>query len=195
MFEDDAQLERSGCSDASAPSVLVARYGDTVYSVALSMCSSSSEAAEVTLNTFARAAQGIAFRPLGGSVRTWLCGTAVKIALDERQSAARSAKDLLQRLESRLDRPGGQVASGAGWPESSEVGVNSDQLTTAVREGLQAMDNRVRAAFVLHDIAALSLEDVATILRTSRRETRARVHQARLSLQQVLDDYFCSAAD
>src|SRR5690348_16562188 len=124
MFEDDAQSQRSGCSDASAPSVLVARYGDTVYSVALSMCSGSSEAAEVTLNTFARAVQAIAFRPLGGSIRTWLCGTAVKIALDQRRSAARSAKDLLQRLESRLDQTGGQVASGAEWPKSSDVGVN-----------------------------------------------------------------------
>lgn len=190
MFDDDLQSECSMCGEGPTPAMLVERYGDDVYSIARSMCATSDDAAEVTVSTFASAVQGIAFRPLVGNLRTWLCGTAVEIALERRPFGARSAKDWLQRVETRFDRARGRVTAGAEWPESSEPVVESDGLTRALREGLEALDDRVRAAFVLYDVAALSIEDTARILRTSHRETRARVHQARLSLHQVLDDYF-----
>jgi RNA polymerase sigma-70 factor, ECF subfamily len=178
MFDDDLQSECSMCGEGPTPAMLVDRYGDDVYSIARSMCATSDDAAEVTANTFASAVKGIAFRPLVGDLRTWLCGTAVEIALERRPFIAHSAKDWLQRLEKR----------------SSEPVVESDGLTTALHEGLEALDGRVRAAFVLYDLAALSIEDTARILRTSHREARARVHQARLSLHQVLDDYFRARA-
>jgi len=174
MFDDDLKSECSMRGDGPTPAMLVERYGDDVYSIARSMCATSDDAAEVTANTFASAVKGIAFRPLVGNLRTWLCGRAVEIALERRPFVAHSAKDWLQRLEKR----------------SSEPVVESEGLTSALREGLEALDGRVRAAFVLYDLAELSIEDTARILRTSHRETRARVHQARLSLQQVLDDYF-----
>ncbi len=190
MFDDDLQSECSMCGDGPTLALLVERYGDDVYSIARSMCATSDDAAEVTANTFASAAKGIPFPPLVGNLRTWLCGTAVEIALERRPAVARSAKDWLKRVETRSDRARGRVASGAEWPKSSEPAVESEGLTRALREGLEALDDRVRAAFVLYDLAALSIEDIARILRTSHRETRARVHQARLSLHQVLDDHF-----
>ncbi len=174
MFDDDLQ---PGCriyGDSPTPAMLVERYGDDVYSIARSMCASSDDAAEVTANTFASAVQGTRIRTHVGDVRTWLCGTAVEIALERRPVVARSAKDWLQRLEKR----------------SFEPVVGSDGLTRVLREGLEALDDRVRAAFVLYDLAELSIEDTSRILRTSHRETRARVHQARLSLHQLLEDYF-----
>jgi RNA polymerase sigma factor (sigma-70 family) len=174
MFEDDLQSECNMCGEGPTPAMLVERYGDEVYSIARSMCANSDDAAEVTVSTFASAVQGTPFRPLVGNLRTWLCGTAVEIALERRPFPTRSAKDWLQRLEKR----------------SSEPVVGSDGLTRALREALEALDDRVRAAFVLYDLAALSIEDTSRILRTSHRETGARVHQARLSLHQVLEGYF-----
>lgn len=192
MRDANGQSGECTCGDGSTSAMLVARYGDTVYSIARSMSATSSEAAEVTLNTFASAAQGIAFGPLVGNVRTWLCATAVEIALARRQFVTRSASDWLQRLQTRFDGAPEKVVSDLEWPKSSELVVESDQLTRALREGLEALDDRVRAAFVLYDLAGLSIDDIASILQTSRREARARVHQARLSLHQVLDGYFGS---
>jgi len=55
---------------------------------------------------------------------------------------------------------------------------------------LERLDDGVRAAFVLRDLAELPASETAAILQTSRREIRLRVHRARLMLISVLGKCF-----
>ncbi len=60
-------------------------------------------------------------------------------------------------------------------------------LAGRVREALDRLDDRVRAAFVLCDLAELPAHEAAMILQTSNQEIRRRVHRARLMLIGELD--------
>jgi len=59
-------------------------------------------------------------------------------------------------------------------------------LADRLREGLNRLDDRVRAAFVLCDLAELPAQEAALVLQTSAQEIRQRVHRARLTLIRVL---------
>jgi DNA-directed RNA polymerase specialized sigma24 family protein len=56
-----------------------------------------------------------------------------------------------------------------------------------LREALQDMEEGVRAAFVLCDLAQLPAEDAAAVLEASPELVRGRVHRARLMLRGFLD--------
>jgi RNA polymerase sigma factor (sigma-70 family) len=63
-------------------------------------------------------------------------------------------------------------------------------LQIAICEALERIDDDVRAAFVLCDLAELPAKETATLLQTSPREIRQRVHRARLMLIGALDGFF-----
>lgn len=138
---------------------------DVVYSVARNMCEHSSEAEEITLKTFASACEWLPSMTPRPNLRTWLCGLAANIALI--------------RVASRLQVP----ASSASEREGTE-------LALLLRQALDQLDARVRATFVLCDIASLTVDETASVLQASPREIRVQLHRARLILREVLDAFF-----
>jgi DNA-directed RNA polymerase specialized sigma24 family protein len=70
-------------------------------------------------------------------------------------------------------------APGNGSPE--RIGV-----TAVLREGLEFMDDEIRAAFVLRDLLELPVDEVAAVLETSPQDVGRRIHRARLMLQGLL---------
>ena len=142
----------------------------------------ANEAAEVTHQTFISTYEQIASIPANATFRNWLFATAIKTSLAERRprrvNTPRSA--VLPKLLRRK------------WPDLTDSFVESGKLAEPLREALERMDDRVRAAFVLRDLAELPTRETAAILQTSRREILLRVHRARLMLMSVLDWCFQS---
>src|SRR6266404_9254564 len=95
-----AEHTRQGRSTAFA--ALVARHCHTVYRIAWNVCASAADAEEVTRQTFLCAFQGAHSRPSGSSVRTWLCGIAMKASV-QRQRAWRSQAVSLEAFLPRFD--------------------------------------------------------------------------------------------
>jgi len=98
-------------------------------------------------------------------LRTWLCGTAANIALG--------------RATSRRPK----------LPTASPREAESPELAGLLRRTLDRLDARVRAVFVLCDLACLTAEETATILQASPREIRIQLHRARLMLREVVDAF------
>jgi len=55
-----------------------------------------------------------------------------------------------------------------------------------LREGLEFMDDEIRAAFVLPDLLELPVDEVAAVLETSPQDVGRRIHRARLMLHGLL---------
>jgi RNA polymerase sigma factor (sigma-70 family) len=79
-----------------------------------------------------------------------------------------------------------QAALAARRHEASPAFDRSD-LAGRLREALDRLDDQVRAAFVLCDLAEIPGHEAAMILHASPREIRQRVHRARLMLIGELD--------
>jgi len=160
----------------------LSRYGDAVYSIARNMCATASEADEVTHQTFVSACKNIATIPADATSRTWLFEIAIKTSLARRRGRASVGRAPQQDGLPRLLR--------RKWPDLTESALEPGKLAAPFRAMLERLDDGVRAAFVLRDLAELPVSETAAILQTSRWEIRLRVHRARLMLISVLGRCF-----
>jgi RNA polymerase sigma-70 factor (ECF subfamily) len=180
-----AEHTRQGSSTVFA--ALVARHCDAVYRIALNICASAGDAEEVTRQTFLSACRDAGSRPSGLGFRTWLCGIALRKASGERQRSYRGQAVSLEAFLPRFDADGGLEPPGGEWPEPGSARLEAMNVAAFLREALQDMEEGVRAAFVLCDLAQLPAEDAAAILEASPELVRGRVHRARLMLRGFLD--------
>jgi len=169
---------------------LLERHGNAVYSIVLNMCATSSEADELTQQTFISAGRDIASMRTHGSFRTWLYGIAIKTALAGRQRGRPNATISQEPFRTRLDEAGRLIAAGGRWLDLADTALEGKEVAGRLRETLERIDDGVRAAFVLCDLAELTAKEAATILQTSPEEIRRRVHRARLMFLGALDGWF-----
>jgi len=167
----------------------LSRYGDAVYSIVRNMCATASEADEVTHQTFVSACKNIATMPADATSRTWLFEIAIKTSLARRRGQASVAR-LPQQFPAGWNEDGLLRLLRRKWPDLTESALEPGKLAVPFRAMLERLDDGVRAAFVLRDLAELPASETAAILQTSRREIRLRVHRARLMLISVLGKCF-----
>jgi len=184
---DEILAERTRQGSSTAFAALVARHCDTVYRVARNICASAGDAEDVTRQTFLSAYHGADSRPSGTSVRTWLCGIAMRKASGLRQRVYRSQAVSLEAFLPCFDAEGSLEPAGGDWPEVGSPRLEQMNVTGFLRKALDDMDERVRAAFVLCDLAQLPAEEAAAIVEASPEVVRGRVHRARLMLRGLLD--------
>jgi RNA polymerase sigma-70 factor (ECF subfamily) len=66
----------------------------------------------------------------------------------------------------------------------------SKEISEAVREALQQIPEKLRAAIVLREIDGLSYEEIAEILDISAGTVKSRISRAREELRRLLHDKF-----
>jgi DNA-directed RNA polymerase specialized sigma24 family protein len=111
----------------------------------------------------------------------------MKTALDHRERDRRSAPGSLETLLPEFDASGRLVVTEHRFPDLFEGSPASIEVTGLLREALEYIDDRVRAAFVLRDLLQLTAEEAAVILRTSPKAIRRDAHRARLLLRGFID--------
>ena len=183
---DEILAERTWQGSGTAFAALVARHCDTVYRIARNICASAGDAEEVTRQTFLSAYRDAGSWPSESSFRIWLYGIAMKKASAQRERASRGRAVWLEAFLPRFDADGG-LEPGGEWPELGSARLEQMNVAGFLREALDDMDERVRAAFVLCDLAQLPAEDAAAIVEASPEAVRGRVHRARLMLRGFLD--------
>lgn len=83
-----------------------------------------------------------------------------------------------ESLLPQFDAAGRLIAPGGDWSELAE----RPDLSARIREGLEHLDDRDRAAFVLRVVYQVPLEEAAELLRIPPAELRERSHRACLTL-------------
>ncbi len=156
-FPDELLVEYARQGRCDALAILLTRHEDAVYNIVHNMCGASSEAEELIYQTVISAWWESGSPGPNSSFRTWILGKAIQTALAARRHGTAAPA---------FDR---------------------SNLADRLREALDRLDDRVRAAFVLCDLAELPAHEAAIILQTSHQEIRQRVHRARLMLIGELD--------
>ena len=132
-----------------------------------------SDVPDVTHNVFL-----IAHRKLGefeqrSSLRTWLCGIALRVGRDFMRSAA-------VRLE--VAASDALTADSAAGDDSSEKLLQKRQLALAIRL-LETLPAEQREVFVLHELEQMTGPEIAELMGTSVNTVRSRLNRARDSFR------------
>jgi len=98
-----------------------------------------------------------------------------------------------ETLLPRFDRTGHHAAMIADWATPEPVQALDGHLADRVRSVLSGLPPPHRAVFLLSDVEGLSPEQVAAILPLTRRQVKARRHQARQMLREALTPIFGAA--
>lgn len=183
---DGVLIERARAGDLDAYNILVDRYRDAVYSVALRYMRRIDLADDVTQDAFLRAYDALdTFRnEEGRGFKSWLLRIAANRALDVlRYEGRRPASSLDAALdnedsswepETRTDHP----------VDLAEQAALQRHLETA----LGALPEDQRLAVILFDIEGYSYEEIAEISGVAVGTVKSRLHRGRGRLREILND-------
>jgi RNA polymerase sigma-70 factor (ECF subfamily) len=183
---DGDLIERARGGDLDAYNILVDRYRDAVYSVAIRYMRRSDLADDVAQDAFLRAYDALdTFRnDEGRGFKSWLLRIATNRALDVlRFEARRSARS----LDAALD------AEDSSWePESAtEHPVEQAEQAALQRHLERALGDLAedqRLAVVLFDIEGYSYEEIAEISGVAVGTVKSRLHRGRARLREILSE-------
>lgn len=187
---DEAQIILSSQQgDINAFNLLVLRYQQSVYNVALRMLGDSDVAADVTQETFLAALRAIkSFRP-GSSFRAWLLRIASNQACDHWRRTHRHVLESLDSLTDEDEPHAGGVLStliATGNQVNPEESLLTHELQELIARGLQTLPLDQRVAVILCDLQGLSYDEIAATTGTTLGTVRSRIARGRARLRDYL---------
>ena len=169
-MSDVALVELVLANDQDAFAVLVERYKDAVQNLAYRMLGNTTEAEDVTQETFVRAYTQLATYKPAHKFSTWVLSIASHLAIDQlrRRRFLALPLDDVPFLEWIVD-------SGASPEQSALEGEQQDEIQVY----LQRLPSKYRAVIVLRYWYDFSYEEIARTLDLTPALVKARLHRAR----------------
>ena len=178
MTEQELVRAAAG-GDTEAFERLVRTYENKIYHLALRMCGSADEAADIAQEAFLAAWRGLpSFRGEAGFA-TWLYRLTSNAAIHYLRRQKKQRGDMsLDDEELGLDA----VDSGPSPQETAE----GSELRSAVAAGFNQLSEGHRQVLVLREIQGLSYEEIASVLELDIGTVKSRISRARSSLRKIL---------
>ncbi|HKH49140.1 MAG TPA: RNA polymerase sigma factor [Thermoanaerobaculia bacterium] len=176
-LSDEEVVARVLAGDSSLFEILMRRYNQRLFRVARGILADDGEAEDVMQEAYVRA-----FRELAGfrgeaRFSTWL----TRIACHEALARARKR----QRL---VSINGGEPPDPPAATLGPERELENRELQTVLRDAVEVLPDPLRAVFCLREIEGLSTEATADALGLTAENVRVRLHRAKRSLRQALDE-------
>lgn len=197
--EQETELARQLLSgDAQAFDRFVEHFRAKIFNYSWLMCGHREDAEEVAQETLLKMFEN--FRQLREPerVRPWVFRIAKNACLmKRRKSVFAPARELsLEELMPARTREDGKVrieiADWSRLPEEQAVDAEMKQVLTKM---IGELSELYRPVVLLRDLEELSTAETAEILGISEDTVKARLHRARLTLRQKLDEYLRSAKE
>jgi RNA polymerase sigma-70 factor (ECF subfamily) len=181
----DSNLVREAQDGATeAYSELVRRYRDRVHTIISGMVADPEDALDLTQETFIKAYQALGrFRHQAGFY-TWLYRIAVHRCIDYSRKRKRKQEPVLLE-DYLLSDPHLEPADTSPARDPERVTMNL-HLRAAIYAALQELSEPFRTAVILRDVAGLSQEEIAQIMRCPHGTAKTRIHRGRHLLRDAL---------
>ncbi len=186
VLDEEVLIQSAQRGDLEAFNLLIVRYQDLLFRIALRMLGDEDSAADA-----AQAAWLSAFRKIngfrGGRLRTWLARVLVNTCYDAiRRRHRRREVPLLP-----VNADGNEIEA-AHWladpTPSVEERVDTQEFEKIMHECIQSITPVYRAMLVLVDIEGLSYEEAANVIGVPMGTVRSRLARARMALRLRLQE-------
>lgn len=181
------------------PATWVDRHGDALYGFALLRLRDPEAAEDAVQECFAAALEARERFSGRSSERTWLVGILKRKVVDQLRKTCRD-RSTNELSEAELDTSRFFAEDGlwAGrfynWGGDPETLAENREFWAAFRKCLDGLSSRLAEAFMLRELDRMESDEICEILAISPTNLWARLHRARLGLQQCLESTWFSAA-
>ena len=181
---DSAALVRAG--DPETIRAVVEAYLPQILRTAQASGLVSSEAEDVTQETFATFIETASRFEGRSHVRTWLFGILYKKIAQARRRTKRSHQmDSLEDVfESRFDDNGRWIHP----PSPADAELLAGEIRGAIGECLEAVPDQQRMAFILREVEGFSTPEICKILDVTRTNFGVVLYRARNRLRECLEE-------
>lgn len=174
--------------DPAAFEQLFEAYADRLYRLAFGLLGDPAAAEDVVQEAFLAVVKGIGSFEGRASLGTWLYRVAYNASIDR----------LRHKPEEPLpaDEPDEELETAVlprafvDWDLTPEQMLANAEVRQHLEQAIRTLPAGLQAVFLLRDVEGLSTEQAAEALGLSISATKVRLHRARLSLREVLADYF-----
>jgi RNA polymerase sigma-70 factor (ECF subfamily) len=176
--------------DEDAPGMLVERYGDRVYRLALRITGSPEDAEEVAQDALWTAARKIGTFKGESAFGSWvyrITANAAYMKLRARKSKGREIA--MEDVIPSFDEDGVHFEPMDDWSPRVDEQALQHELRDVLQQAIDDLPPDYRTALVMHDIEGMSNPDIAETLGISLPAVKSRVHRSRLFVRQKLSDY------
>ena len=178
---DTSSEQREAVIAAEDFSVVVEKYSDMAYNIALRMLRNPSDAEDAVQEAFLAAYRAFPTFKGQSKVSTWLYRIVVNACLMKlRKEKAKANYLTLTGYDELVVRD---------WRNDPEEAAINGELHEAIENGLRRLQPDQRATIVLKDVQGLSSEEAAEALEISMAAFKSRLHRARILLRKYLETY------
>jgi len=177
---DEEIVERVRAGETALYEVLMRRYNQRLFRVAVSILRDDAEAEDVMQETYVNAYQHLNQFAGLAKFSTWLTKIAVNEALARLRRRERMGGESDLEANSRIMN---NVTSGIPDPERQ---ASDHQLRLVIEASIDSLPDMYRSVFVLRAVEGLSAAETAACLDIGEEAVKTRLHRARHMLQKDL---------
>ncbi len=197
----DSELEALRAGDEAAFQSLIQRYHGPMFRLAMNYVGDRGVAEDVVQESWLTCLRSLDRFEGRSSLKTWLFGILVNVARSRRRKESRILPfaSLWRRDDSDSHRPTvdrSRFGSDGMWsdgprswdnvPESKVLGAETLQH---VRSAIDTLPPKQREVILLRDVAGFEAGEVSALLGISPANERVRLHRARATVRQKLEEY------
>lgn len=182
-------LDRIQSGDKSAFDELVGKYEGRLYNFGLKVCKNVRDAEDLVQETFINV-----YKSLGGfrkeaKLKNWVFSIAANACRTIRRKS-RFAPETELSFEEFIPSDHSKIENRPGWASAPVEQLLNSELSSKIKEAVNALPDRYKLVLVLRDMEGFSTEETAAILSISPQNVKVRLHRARLFLREELKAYY-----
>jgi RNA polymerase sigma-70 factor (ECF subfamily) len=182
---DEEIVARCQQGQSEAFELLVRRYMQKAFRIALDFTHDTEEAKDLSQEAFLRAFSRIKQFDGRSSFYTWFYRLVVNLCLDHTR---RKGRVVWERLERETDNAleSSELIDNSSTPDEEAIAGEAKRRADLT---LKAMPNKQRTAFLLRNHQGLSIPDIAKVMKTTEGTVRVYLHRAVAALRQSLVEF------
>lgn len=184
--EDELLIERFRGGDAEAFDRLMALHINHVFGLAWSVLHDREDALDATQEVFIRLHAALPKFGDANNLAAWLYRVCLNYCIDTKRRSRNSGCEL---TEEEWDRLQGPDEDDPGWF------VQNSELRVAIREAVDQLPTRQKAAFILRHYQFLSLQETAEAMGCSVGAVKSHLSRATAHLRNTLSSYIEPAVE
>lgn len=183
-MDDKAIIEQVLAGDNNAFGVLVERYQDKVYNLALRMCGNTDDAFDLAQEAFFRAWRGLSGFQQESAFSTWLFRLTANVCLDWLRAKKRRPTVSLTAVD---DDDGEEVQLDVPDPgKSPEELLMAAEDRAALAKAMNQLPVEYREILTMRAINDMSYTEIAETLQLREGTVKSRLSRARMALRNIL---------
>jgi len=165
-------------------SLIVRRYNQRLYRVAMSMLNDADEAEDIMQTTYIIAYENLGKFAFKSSFSTWL----TRILINECLSRLKKRGRLINMNDDTMDMAMHEhLAKGVQTPADK---ILNTELKDALERAIRLLPEKYKVVFVMRELEGMNIADTKECLDISEANVKVRLNRAKALLKESLGDYY-----